>query len=253
MRTHKIVFAAAALAAACLSAPCLAADVPQAVAAAVADSARPAADTARDANRKPAQTLAFAGIAPGAKVAELMPGGGYYTRLLSVLVGPNGHVYSLAPPPNPKGQDYSAPTRALAADAHYGNVTVLPLAYTERALGLPQPVDVVWTSDNYHDMVNSLGEAGMQEFDKRVFEALKPGGTYIVLDHAAAAGHGAADTKTMHRIDPEIVKAEVTAAGFKLASSSDALRNPDDPHTAPIFDASVQGRTDQFIWKFVKP
>jgi predicted methyltransferase len=230
MPTRKMLFAAAL--AASLSAPCLAAGAPQAVAAAVADSARPAADTARDANRKPAQTLAFADIKPGAQVAELMPGGGYYTRLLSVLVGSGGHVYSLAPPPNPKGKDYSAPTRAL---------------------GLPQPVDVVWTSDNYHDMVNAVGEAGMQDFDQRVFEALKPGGMFIVLDHAAAAGHGANDTKTMHRIDPETVKAQVTAAGFKLAASSNALRNPDDPHSAPVFDASVRGRTDQFIFKFVKP
>ncbi|MDR2991896.1 MAG: methyltransferase [Burkholderiaceae bacterium] len=253
MRAHKIVFAAVALTAACLSAPCPAAEVPQAVAATVADSARPAADTARDANRKPAQTLAFADIKPGAKIAELMPGGGYYTRLLSKLAGPGGHVYALYPPRRPNAPDLEAAGKAIAADPHYGNVTVLPLSYTDRALDLPQPVDVAWTSDNYHDIHNILTSAEMQDFNRRVFEALKPGGMYIVLDHAAAAGHGASDTKTMHRIDPETVKAEVTAAGFKLAGSSDALRNPDDPHTAPIFDASVRGRTDQFILKFVKP
>jgi len=82
---------------------------------------------------------------------------------------------------------------------------------------------------------------------------LKPGGAYIVVDHAAAAGHGADDTKSMHRIDPETVKAEVTAAGFKLSGSSDALHNANDPHTAPIFDPSIRGKTDQFILKFVKP
>jgi predicted methyltransferase len=231
----------------CLSAPCLAADIPAAVAAAVADKARPAADAARDANRKPAETLAFASIEPGSKIAELIPGGGYFTRLLSPVAGAGGHVYALA------GSNATA-VNAIAADAHYGNVTVLPLSFTERALGLPQPVDVVWTSNNYHDMHNALnGAAGMTSFNQRVFEALKPGGMYIVVDHAAAAGHGADDTRTLHRIDPETVKTEVPAAGFKLAGSSDALHNPGDPHTASSSDASIRGRTDQFILKFVKP
>ena len=252
MHTPKMIVVAAALAAS-LSTPCLAADIPAAVSAAVADSARPAADTARDANRKPAETLAFADIKAGSQVAELMPGGGYYTRLLSMLAGPDGHVYVLAPPPRPDGSNPAAAANAIAADAHYGNVTVQSLSYTDRALGLSQPMDVVWTSDNYHDIHNNLDSAGMQTFNARVFEALKPGGMYIVLDHAAAAGHGADDTRTMHRIDPETVKAEVTAAGFKLVGSSDALRNADDPHTVPIFDASIRGKTDQFILKFVKP
>jgi predicted methyltransferase len=247
-----MIFAAAALAA-CLSAPCLAASIPAAVSAAVADSARPAADTARDANRKPAETLAFAHIKAGAQIAELMPGGGYYTRLLSTLAEPNGHVYVLAPPPRPNMPDPAAAANTIAADAHYGNVTVQPQSYTDRALGLSQPVDVVWTSDNYHDIHNNLDSAGMKDFNARVFEALKPGGMYIVVDHAAAAGRGAEDAHSLHRIDPETVKAEVTAAGFKLAGSSNALHNANDPHTTPIFDHSIRGRTDQFILKFVKP
>jgi predicted methyltransferase len=254
MPAPKLLFTAAALAA-CLAAPCLAAEVPPAVAAAVADSARPAADAARDADRKPAQTLAFAfaGIAPGARVAELMPGGGYYTRLLSVLAGAGGRVYVLTTPPRPNGPDPAAAANAIAADAHYGNVTVQPLAFTHPTLGLTQPVDLAWTSDNYHDLHNMFSDAQMQDFNRRVFAALKSGGVYLVLDHAAAAGHGAGDAKTLHRIDPETVKAEVTAAGFKLAGESDALRNPDDAHAAPVFDASVRGKTDQFIFKFVKP
>jgi predicted methyltransferase len=249
MRRLKLIFTAAALAAG-LSVSCLAADVPAAVSAAVADSARPAADTVRDANRKPAETLAFADIKPGSEIAELMPGGGYFTRLLSVATGPSGHVYALAPPPRPNGPN---PMPAIAADAHYGNITLLPLSYTAHALGLPEPVDVVWTSDNYHDMHNDLDSAGMQDFDRHVLEALKPGGMFIVVDHAAAPGRGASDTHTLHRIDVETVKTEVTAAGFKLAGSSDVLHNPNDPHTARIFDPSIRGRTDQFILKFVKP
>ena len=252
MRTPKMIFAAVALAA-CLSAPCLAVDVPAAVSATVADKARPVADTERDTNRKPTETLAFAGIRPGLQIAELIPGGGYYTRLLSGLAGPKGHVYALTPPPRPNGPDPTAAANAIAADAHYGNVTVLPLSYTDRTLGLSQPVDVVWTSGNYHDIRNSQTSDGMKDFNKRVFEALKSGGTYIVIDHATAAGRGADDTKTLHRIDPETVKAEVTAAGFSLSGNSDALHNANDPHSAPVFDASIRGKTDQFILKFVKP
>ena len=249
------LFAAAALAA-CLSVSSLAAGIPAAVSAAVADSARPAADTARDAGRKPAETLAFIGIKPGAQIAELLPGGGYFTRLLSVLAGPKGHVYALTPPPRPNAPagapDPAAAVSAIAADAHYGNISVAPLAAGAPALGLSQPVDVIWTSDNYHDLHNQPN-ADLAGFNKHVFEALKSGGLYIVIDHAAATGHGAGDTRTLHRIDVETVKAEVTAAGFKLAGSSDVLHNAQDPHTAPIFDASIRGNTDQFILKFVKP
>jgi predicted methyltransferase len=244
------VFAIAALAA-CLAQPCLAAEVPAAVAAAVADGGRPATDSARDAIRKPADVLTFADVKPGARIAELFPGGGYYTRLLSVLTGKDGHVYALVPPAA-SGMEWATPIKAIAAGARHGNVTPLPLSYTERALGLPQPVDAVWTSDNYHDMRNELGQTGMVDFNKRVFEALKPGGVFMVIDHAAAAGRGADDGRTLHRIDPETVKAEATAAGFRFVGASDALRNADDPHTARVFDPGIRGKTDQFILKFVK-
>ncbi len=244
-------FASTALAA-CLSASCLAADIPAPVAAAVADSARPAADTARDAGRKPAQTLAFVGIKPGAQVAELLPGSGYFTRLLSVLAGPSGHVYALSPPPRPGAPARPDPIAALAADPHYGNISALTLTTTAQALGLPHPVDVVWTSDNYHDLHN-IPNADIAAFNKHVFEALKHGGVYIIIDHAAASGHGTNDTRTLHRIDPETVTAEVTAAGFGLAGSSDALHNPQDDHTLKVFDPAIRGKTDQFILKFVKP
>jgi predicted methyltransferase len=117
---------------------------------------------------------------------------------------------------------------------------------------VPAPVDMVWTSQNYHDPHNFPGlDVGV--FNKMVFDDLKPGGVYLILDHAAAAGSGLRDTKTLHRIDPETVKAEVLAAGFKLVGSSDLLRQPGDDHTLKVFDPSIRGKTDQFILKFQKP
>ncbi len=119
-------------------------------------------------------------------------------------------------------------------------------------LALPEKADVIWTSLNYHDIHNQPNDAYVA-FNKAVFNALKPGGTFIVIDHAAAPGAGATVTSTFHRIDPETVKQEVTAAGFKLAGSGDFLKNPADSHTAAVRDDTVRGHTDQFILKFVKP
>ncbi len=201
--------------------------------------------------------LALAGIKPGEQIAELLPGGGYYTRVLSLTVGPRGHIYALGFPARPTPAGSSAPAApsaldTLAADPHYGNISVLTMtALNSDPPALPQ-VDLVWTSNNYHDLHNGPG-ADIAAFNKHVFSILKSGGVFVVIDHAAAAGHGTSDTNTLHRIDPEAVKSEVEAAGFKLAASSDALRNPDDPHTAVVRDASVRGHTDQFALRFVKP
>ncbi len=254
------LFVAAALVAAPLLG--LAADkIPAPVAAAVADSSRPAADTDRDAARKPAEMVAFAGVKRGQQIVELLPGGGYFTRILSLTVGPKGHIYALGFPPRPAPAGGSAPAMAmsmaspldmLAKDPHYPNITVLTIAALNTdPPGVPQ-VDLVWTSDNYHDLHNGP-TADIAAFNKHVFSVLKPGGVFVVIDHAAAAGHGTSDTSTLHRIDPEAVKTEVEAAGFKLAGSSDAAHNPDDPHTAAVRDGSIRGHVDQFALKFVKP
>ena len=227
---------------------------PAYITAAVADPARPAADTQRDADRKPAAMLEFAGVKPGMTVADLIPGSGYFTRLFSAAVGPSGKVYAVstskAPDAPADAPDRSAAVRAIAADAHYANVTVVPLGPKEFALATP--ADVVWTSQNYHD-VHNIKDVDVAGFDKAVFAALKPGGVFIVLDHSAEAGSGFRDTGTLHRIDEEAVKKEVESAGFKLAGESDVLRNKDDPRTAKVFDPAIRGRTDQFILKFVKP
>lgn len=222
--------------------------VPRYITAAVADPARPAADTARDKDRKPAETLSFAGVKPGDRVVELAPGHGYFTRLLSAVVGPKGKVTAVtspaktgAPPP---------PVEAIAADPHYGNVTVSLQHAAE--LKLPANSDIVWTSQNYHDFHN-IPDVQVASINHAVLEALKPGGIYLVLDHAAAPGSGARDTNTLHRIDEETVKQEVKAAGFELAGESNILRNGADPHTAKVFDPEIRGHTDQFILKFRKP
>jgi predicted methyltransferase len=255
--TRTLLFAAGTLFAALTFAGAdarAAGGVPKAVAAAVADPARPEADRKRDANRKPAESVAFAGLKPGDHVADLLPGSGYFTRIFSAVVGPKGHVYAVAPPRRPQAPadspDPAAAVQAIAADPHYGNVSVSVMRVTE--LSLPEPVDFIWTSQNYHD-IHNLPNVDVVDFDKAVFNALKPGGVFIVLDHAAEAGSGFRDTSTLHRIDAEAVKKEVLAAGFKFEGQSDLLRNSNDPHTAAVFDPSIRGNTDQFILKFRKP
>ena len=227
---------------------------PANITAAVADPARPAADTQRDADRKPAAMLEFAGVKSGETVVELIPGGGYFTRLFSAAVGPTGKVIAVAtvkPADAPAdAPDRSAAARAIAADPHYANVSVMQVRLKE--FSLAPPVDLIWTSQNYHDFHN-VKDLDVVAFDKAVFAALKPGGVFIVLDHSAAKGSGFSNTSTLHRIDEEAVKKEVESAGFKFAGESDALRNKADPRTAAVFDAGIKGHTDQFILKFIKP
>jgi len=255
MIRHSLILAATVLTALTLGTTfASAAPIPENIAAAVADPNRPDADKTRDANRKPAQTLAFTGVKPGAQIAELLPGGGYFTRLFSKAVGASGHVYALVPAPlvdaPADAPDFSARVKAIAADPNYANVSVVVEPFSQ--LSVPVPVDLVWTSQNYHDFHNFPGlDLGI--FNKMVFDDLKPGGIYLILDHTAEAGSGARDTKTLHRIDPETVKKEVLAAGFVFVGSSDLLRQAADSHALKVFDPSVRGNTDQFILKFRKP
>jgi predicted methyltransferase len=228
--------------------------IPKYIAAAVANPARPEDDRQLDVDRKPAESVAFAGVKPGDKVVDLIPGKGYFTRIFSLVVGPKGHVYAVPPPKRPNAPegapDPGAASQAIAADPHFSNVSVVVGHVTD--LKFPEPVDLVWTSRNYHDFHN-IPNVDVGTINKEIFDALKPGGVYIVLDHTAEKGSGTRDTATLHRIDPEAVKKEVEAAGFKFEKQSEILRNPNDPHTAKVFDASVQGKTDQFILKFRKP
>jgi predicted methyltransferase len=255
MIRNPLIPAAALAAALTLVAPYAnAASVPNNIAAAVADSNRPDADKQRDANRKPAETLAFTGVKPGEQVAELLPGAGYYTRIFSKAVGGSGHVYAVVPAPFPNAPadapDFAARVKAIAADPNYSNVGVVVEPFSQ--LAVPVPVDLVWTSQNYHDLHNFPG-LDVAMFNKMVFDDLKPGGIYLILDHRAEAGSGTRDTKTLHRIDPEAVKQEVLAAGFVFVGSSNLLQQTGDNHTLKVFDPTVRGKTDQFILKFRKP
>jgi predicted methyltransferase len=224
--------------------------IPESIEAAVADKNRPEADTKRDADRKPAEVVAFAGIKPGERVVDLLPGGGYFTRIFAKVVGPKGHVYAVLPDALVQRRPQMADgIKAIAADKEYSNVSLEVQTLSE--LKLPEPVDVVWTSLNYHDLKNPGFGADTIAMDKAIFAALKPGGTFIVIDHVANAGVADAP-QTLHRIDPAIVKQEVTEAGFTFAGESNALHRADDDHTRKMSEVP-RGQTDQFVYRFVKP
>lgn len=217
-------------------------------AAAIADPGRPAADKARDAARRPAEMIAFAQIKPAQMILELLPGGGYFTRIFSKVLGPSGHLYAAVP--DPKGRDAEPAAAAIAAEPGYANVSVVPIQPLPK---LP-PLDLIWTSWNYHDLHLSRVHADMAAVDKGWFAMLKPGGLAVIVDHVALPGSPPVETADkLHRIDPVVVKTEMTAAGFVFDGQADVLANPADPHTKIIFDPSIRGKTDQFAFRFKKP
>jgi predicted methyltransferase len=222
------------------------------IASTVADPARPEGDRNRDAARKPVESLQFSGVKPGDAVADFDAGAGYFTRLFSDVVGSSGHVYAIEPV---EIQQYIAKstTELRGYAAGHPNITVSVETALE-SLRLLRRLDLFWISQNYHDLHNKyFGPLDIAAFNKAVFDALKPGGSYVVLDHTAAPGAPADVTQTLHRIDPATVRREVEAAGFVLDSESVILANPADPRTIQVFDKSIQGHTDQFILKFRKP
>jgi predicted methyltransferase len=228
--------------------------IPKPIAAAVADPARPQADRDRDADRKPAECIAFAGLKPGQRIADLIPGGGYFTRIFSGVVGPKGQVFAVAPPKRPDAPpdrpEPAAAVNAIAADPHYKNVSVSVVKIAE--LKLPEKLDMVWTSQNYHD-VHNVKDLDVGTFNKAVFDSLKPGGIYIVIDHAAEKGAGFSATSTLHRSDPDAVKTEVMAAGFEFVGSSDVIANPSDDHKTAVFEKGLHDKTDRYVLKFRRP
>jgi predicted methyltransferase len=210
----------------------------------LADPGRPEADRVRDADRRPAELVAFAKLKPGASVAELAPGGGYFTRLLSAYVGSKGHIYAIAARPSPALTEIAG---------SHPNVSIVGGGPGE--INVASPVDMVWTTLNYHDFKNSKqgdGDAATL-FNRAAFKALKPGGIYLIVDHQAAPGAGASVTSTLHRIEGTVVKREVEAAGFRLDGESDLLRHAADDHSLKVQETGVRGKTDQFILRFRKP
>ena len=219
------------------------------IAKAVADPARPAGYRAADSFRKPAQTLAFSGVRPGMTVGEFYPAGGYFTRMISDVVGPTGHIYAIE---NAGWNDSVKDDRAMLAEGKWKNVSldVQPFGTVK----FPRPLDIAWVTQNYHDLkIPKYGPVDTVAFDRAVYKALKPGGIYFIIDHQGAANLKPADIAKMHRINRDVVIREVTSAGFKLAGEGKFLRRPADDHSKPIFDPSIRGHTDQYVLKFVKP
>lgn len=209
-------------------------------------------DAKNDDRRQMAAILAFSGAKPGATVAEIAPGGGYWTRAFSQVVGEGGQVYTIWPKEllRAYGTRGLARWAGISAERHYDNV--IDIMQPARTLALPSRADVVFTALNYHDYHGATLGTDMAAFNRSVLGQLKPGGVYIIIDHAAAEGSGTSAVETLHRIDPATVKAEVVAAGFTFDGESRVLRNPDDPRTAKVFDPSIRGRTDQFVYRFRK-
>ena len=214
---------------------------------------RLARDVALDARRHGPEIAAFAGVKSGDKVIDLIPGGGYWTRTFARIVGPSGHVYGIWP--KPYAMESGSDVKRYAATAGtpaFANVSASIQPAT--SLTAPEKVDLVFTSQNYHDYPDKfMGSIDPAVLNKAVFDALKPGGIYLIIDHAAAAGSGMRDTDTLHRIDPASVKQQVTAAGFEFDEESKLLADVGDDHTKPVFDQSIRRHTDQFIYKFHRP
>lgn len=219
--------------------------------AAFAQAQQPPADAITDPSMKRAEVLAFMGVKPGDKVADVVAG--RFVRALSQAVGPTGKVYAFEPAEVVKAHpQVLGMLQGLTADPAYANVVVS--SQPINAPALPAGLDAVFIRQNYHDLHDKfMGPADVAAFNRNVFAALKPGGVYVVLDHGDAAGTGLKDTDTLHRIDVAAVKSEVLAAGFVLDGESAVLANPGDDHTKNVFDPSIRGKTDQFLLRFRKP
>src|SRR3954453_2559606 len=219
------------------------------IASAVADLARPKDQRSFDPLRKPGETLAFSGVRRGMIVGEFYPGGGYFTRMLSKVVGPTGHVYGLE---NAGWKGAVKANDELLAEGKWKNVSMDSEPFG--TVKFPRPLDLAWVTQNYHDLkIAEYGKVDTLAFDHAVYKALKPGGIYFILDHQGRAGMSDDEIAKMHRINRDVVVREVTSAGFKLVAEGKFLRRPGDDHSKPIFDKSIQGHTDQYALRFVRP
>ncbi len=220
------------------------------IVAAIADPRRPEADVARDALRHPAAILAFAQVRPGQMIADVGPGGGYYTRLFAAALGAEGRVYGVIRPPQPNATQRAA-IYAVAESGQYSNMRVTEQDFQNFAM--PEPLDTIFISQIYHDFHLPRFNYDIAAVNRSLFNALKPGGTLVIIDHAAIAGSDVSVADTLHRIDQALVVREVAAAGFVLEEESQVLRNPEDARAERVFEADIRGRTDQFVLRFRKP
>jgi len=247
---------ALAVAAALLSAQVMAQAPSSTITSAVSDQARPDKDKQQDALRHPAELVAFSKVKAGDTVMDIVPGGGYWSRLFSTVVGPKGKVFAYVPAELAGFKsDPVATAKAIASEPGHGNVETVSVPLSEqRPASSNNTLDVVWTFENYHDFHDAFMKgADVGAFNQAVFKMLKPGGYYIVGDHAAAAGSKLKNTEDLHRIDPEEVKAEVVKAGFVFDGEIKVLANAEDDHTLKVFDPAIRGKTDRFVLRFKKP
>jgi predicted methyltransferase len=205
---------------------------------------------------KQSELIQFARVDAGSTVIDVYPGNGDWTRVFADVVGPEGRVYSFVPAEVAHFKnDPVGLMRTLAREPGRENVDAVSadlVALTE----VTQPADVLWLHLFYHDLHTALIQdrgATADAFNRAVYERLKPAGRYVIVDHTAAAGSGTSDTQSLHRIDPVSVREEVEAAGFVLDAESRLLANKDDPHSIKVFDPSIKGKTDRFVYRFVKP
>lgn len=202
------------------------------------------------------ELMKFAGVAVASTVIDIYPGDGDWTRLFSDAVGPEGRVYSFVPAEVAHfNNDPVGRMRTLSKEPGRENVDVVSADLVAMPEVTP-PVDVVWLHLFYHDLHTELIQkrgATAANFNQAVFQRLKPGGAYVIVDHAAAPGAGTTVAQSLHRIEPASVREEVEAAGFVLDAESDMLADEDDPHSVKVFDPSIKGRTDRFALRFVKP
>ena len=223
--------------------------VPGYVTAAIADPRRAPKQLALDAARKPAETLTFIGLKPGDKIVDFIVGL-YWDRLFSDVAGPAGHVYIFFPKEYPDFRIRATASEILLPI--YSNVSVYSAPVN--AFATPEPVDVVWMRQNYHDLYDKfMRPADVPTINRAIYKALKPGALYVIIDHSAKDGAGVAATETLHRIDAAVVKKDLAAAGFVFVGESNLLRNPADPRDQPSYGPSIQGKTDQFFYVFRKP
>jgi predicted methyltransferase len=257
----------------------------QRIAEIIASPDRSAADRTNDLRRKPEQMLAFIGVRPGMVALDVSAGGGYTSELLARAIGPTGTVYGQSQPrdPNrappapaaPEGASHPASAPAEAQPARRPPLRPSPVALAEREQKLraanvaaapivavvqrfddPVPaavaaerLDLVTLMFNYHD----LGFLGVDraQMNRAIFRALKPGGVYVIADHAGRPGTGISESGTLHRIEEAFLRGEVEAAGFKLQAQANFLRNPADPRDKNTPDPPQP--KDEFVLMFVKP
>jgi predicted methyltransferase len=204
-------------------------------------------DRRTDQRRNPPRLLAFTGVRPGMKVLDMGAGGGYSTELMARAVGPSGTVYAQNPAEG--GEKANAAFQARAKSAVMKNVVLLQRPFEDPLPLEVRDLDLITFFFQYHD--TSALNVDRQRMNRRLFEALKPGGYLVLADHSAQTGDGVSVSRTLHRIEESVVKSDMAAAGFRLVEEGDFLRNAEDKRDVIVFKSPV--RVDEFVLKFQKP